>query len=207
VNISDMPVPTSDACNAAATVVVEFSSPALVNHCHRSYLLAAALAESEGVSIDHELLYVSSMLHDLGLEPAFDNVTLPFEDAGAHVVSVFAAGAGWTLPRRQRAAEIVIAHMQDDVDPGIDPEGYLLEAATSLDISGRDPDRWPGPLLGQVYARYPRLDLARRFTACFEDQAQRKPDSTAAAAIRSGLADRIRANSVGRDAPRVSGIE
>ena len=170
-DVDDLVAPTEKDCVAAAGVVAEFSSPALVNHCHRSYLFAAALGESEGLIIDHELLYVSSMLHDLGLEPAFDNVRLPFEDAGAHVVSVFTAGAGWPLPRRRRAAEIVIAHMRDAVDPGVDPEGYLLEAATSLDISGRDPDRWRALMRSQVYARYPRLDLAQRFIACFEDQA------------------------------------
>jgi len=45
-----------------------------------------------------------------------------------------------------------------------------------------------------VLAAWPRLDLAERFTACFADQAARKPDSAAAAAMRSGLGERIAAN-------------
>jgi hypothetical protein len=84
--------------------------------------------------------------------------------------------------------------MWDDVDPALDPEGHLLERATSLDISGRRLDEWPAPLRAEVLAAWPRLDLAERFTACFADQAARKPDSAAAAAMRSGLVERIAAN-------------
>ncbi|MDT4915892.1 MAG: hypothetical protein QOH89_592, partial [Pseudonocardiales bacterium] len=45
---------------------------------------------------------------------------------------------------------------------------------------------------------YPRLDLAERFTACFRDQAERKPDSSAAAAVRSGIAERLAGNLLDR---------
>jgi len=84
--------------------------------------------------------------------------------------------------------------MWHEVDPAFDPEGHLLERATSLDISGRRLDEWPAPLRADVLEAWPRLDLAERFTACFADQAARKPDSAAAAAMRSGLGERIAAN-------------
>ncbi|HST66630.1 MAG TPA: cyanamide hydratase, partial [Mycobacteriales bacterium] len=114
--------------------------------------------------------------------------------AGGHLAWVFGAGAGWPPERRDRLGEVVARHMWDDVDPAFDPEGHLLERATSLDISGRRLEEWPAALRAEVLAAWPRLDLAARFTACFADQAARKPDSSAAAAIRSGLAARIAAN-------------
>ena len=58
-------------CALALEVVTEFSSPALVNHCRRSYLWAASYAVEHGISVDSELLYVSAMLHDIGLVEAF----------------------------------------------------------------------------------------------------------------------------------------
>jgi hypothetical protein len=191
--LADIPVPWSSAAQAADEVLTHFSPPALVHHCHRAYLLAAALAAQEGTEIDAELLYVAALLHDLALEPAFDSHTLPFEEAGGHVAWVFAAGAGWPAERRDRAANVIIAHMRG-ADPAVDPEGDLLDAATGLDIGGRGIERWPEPLLAEIVAAYPRLDLAERFTACFRDQAARKPQSTAAAAIRAGLAGRLAAN-------------
>jgi HD domain len=193
VRLTEIPIPSSPAARAAAEVLAQYSAPALVNHCVRSYLFAAALGSIEGLEFDHELLYVASLLHDIGLEPAFDSHTMPFEDAGGHVAWVFAAAAGWPADRRTRAAEIIVAHMRG-ADPSVDSEGHLLEDATGLDISGRDLDRWPRELVVEILAAYPRLDLAARFIACFRDQADRKPDSSAAGAVRSGIADRLAVN-------------
>jgi hypothetical protein len=197
VRLAELPIPTTPAVTTATEVCAQFSSAALVNHCVRSYLFAAARAEIDGLEIDHELLCVAALLHDLTLEPAFDNVDLPFEDAGAHLAWVFTAGAGWPIDRRDRAGKIIIAHMQG-ADPAHDPEGYLLDLATGLDIGGRDLDTWPAELVAEIVERFPRLDLATRFTACFAEQARRKPDSTAGVAVRTGFADRIADNPLDR---------
>jgi HD domain len=191
--LADLPVPETAVAAAAREVLAQYSTPALVNHCVRSYLLAASLAAIDRLDVDVELLYVASLLHDIGLEPAFDSHTLPFEDAGGHVAWVFAAGAGWSPERRDHAAHVIVAHMRG-TDPAIDPEGHLLDLATGLDIGGRNADRWPAELLAELVSAHPRLDLAERFTACFRDQAARKPDSSAAAAVRNGIADRLATN-------------
>ena len=122
---------------------------------------------------------------------AFDAHRHDFETAGGDVAWAFAAGAGWPVDRRDRVALAVVDHMRDDVDPAADPEGYLLLHATSLDISGRRVDDWDPELVGEVLAAYPRLDLTREFLACFTDQARRKPDSAAAGAVASGIAERM----------------
>jgi hypothetical protein len=146
-----------------------------------------------------ELLYVSALLHDVGLVSPFDNHALPFEEAGGHVAWVFGAGAGWSSARCERAAEIIVRHMRDDVDPEMDAEGHLLQIATGLDISGRHAEKWPAELRLEVLDRIPRLVLGEEFLRCFEEQAHRKPDSSAAAAVRSGIADRIMANPLARE--------
>jgi hypothetical protein len=191
--LADVPVPETAAAMSAHEVLTQYSAPALVNHCVRSYLLAASLASIERLEVDVELLYVASLLHDIGLEPAFDSHTMPFEDAGGHVAWVFAAGAGWPAERRDHAAQVIVAHMRG-TDPALNPEGHLLDVATGLDISGRGAERWPAELLAELVGTYPRLDLAERFTACFRDQAERKPDSSAAHAVRNGIADRLATN-------------
>ena len=198
-DLTDLPdLPDTPACRLAREVVAEFSSPALVNHCLRSYLWAADHAARHGIGFDAELLFVSAMVHDLGLTPAFDSATLPFEEAGGAVGWVFAAGAGWPVERRRRVAEIVVAHMAPEVDVAADPEGHLLELATGLDISGRDPDAWPVGLRAEVLDRYPRQGLIEEFVACFTDQARRKPDSLAGRFAAAGFAARARANPLDR---------
>ena len=192
--LADLPVPDTAATRTAEETLRRYAAPALVHHAIRSGLFAAAYGRLTGVGYDPELLHVSALLHDLGLEEPFDSHRLPFEVAGGELAWVFGAGAGWLPERRQRLADIVVRHMWDDVDPALDPEGHLLERATSLDISGGRMDEWPAELLAEVVAAWPRLDLAERFSACFADQAARKPDSAAAAAMRSGLPERIAAN-------------
>ena len=198
VNLDDVPQPDTAAAGAAVEVATTYCSPALLNHCLRSYVWGAAYGMRQGIDFDAELLYVSAMLHDIGLVKEFDSHTVPFEDAGGHVAWVFGAGAGWPVQRRVRAAEVVVRHMWDQVDVDVDPEGHLLRIATSLDISGSRADQWPAEFRAEVVRRYPRLSLGEEFLRCFSDQAARKPNSSAAAAVASGIAKRIAANVLDR---------
>jgi hypothetical protein len=204
-NFDDIPQPQSPVALAALEVAEAYCSPSLVNHSVRSYLWAAAYGLLHQIPFDVELLYVSALLHDLGLVGPFDSHAVPFEEASGHVAWVFGAGAGWPAARRERLAGIIVRHMGDDVDPEIDAEGHLLRIATGLDISGRDPERWPAELRREVLDRIPRLMLGAEFIRCFEEQAHRKPDSSAAAAVRGGIADRIMANPLDVDVthPRI----
>src|SRR3954454_6447122 len=196
--IADVVPEQTPATRAAREVVAEYSSPALVNHCERSYLWSAALGELTGVAYNRELLFVASMVHDLGLVAAFDNHLAPFEDAGGNVGWVFAAGAGWPQQRRARVKEIVVCHMWHEVDPAFDAEGHLLCEGTGLDISGREPDRWPAAFRRKVVERFPPLELPAEFIAKIREQARRKPGCAAAAAVAAGVADRIAANPLDR---------
>jgi hypothetical protein len=194
--LADVPYPTTAVAEQALEVCTAYSSTALLHHCRRSYVWAAAYAVEHDIAFDAELLFVSAMLHDLGLTPSFDNHALPFETAGGHVAWVFGAGAGWPIERRHRAAEIIVKHMWDSVDVDDDPEGYLLEIATGLDISGGNPQWWPADLRIEVVDAFPRLGLSQEFTACFAAEAARKPQSTAASAVANGIAGRIAANTL-----------
>ncbi|HEY5629295.1 MAG TPA: HD domain-containing protein [Candidatus Limnocylindrales bacterium] len=189
----------------AREVLERFATPALVNHSLRSAVWAAAYAAEHGIAHDAELLYVAAMLHDIGLTPSFDAHAVPFETAGGHVGWVLAAGAGWPVARRDRVVEVIERHMWDSVDPALDAEGYLLEIATALDISGRNPDWWPAALRRSVLAALPRLDLVPEFTACFEAEAARKPTSSAAAAMASGIAGRLADNVLNAEQATASG--
>jgi hypothetical protein len=198
VKLDDIAIPDTPAARAALEVSAAYGSAALHNHCLRSYLWAAAYGDLYGIAYDAELLYVSAMLHDIGLVPAFDSHTLPFEEAGGHVAWVFGAAAGWPVDRRRRAAEVIVRHMWAEVDPAEDPEGHLLELATGLDVSGRRPEAFPAALRADVLHRHPRLGLGPEFVACFRDQAARKPASPAGRMVAAGIADRIAANPLDR---------
>lgn len=172
--------PPTPAAELARSVVERWGSAALVSHCLRSAAFALDLGHSSGLAFDEELLFCAAMLHDLGVTPAFDAESVPFEDAGGAAAWVFAAGAGWDTHRRDRMREIVQRHAWAEVDPAADPESYLLEAATSLDVAGSRPELWSRSVLLAVPARYPRSAFADEFDRAIAHQAAAKPRSEAA---------------------------
>ncbi|TKK76984.1 HD domain-containing protein [Kribbella jiaozuonensis] len=191
---SDLAIPATAASSAALEVASSYLTPALLSHSRRVYLWAAAFGEQEGIQYDAELLFAAAMFHDIALAPEFDSHTVSFEEAGGHVARVFAAGAGWPGERRERLGEVIVRHMVPDTDVTVDPEGHLISRAAALDIVGKDVDALSSAFRAEVLRDFPRLGLTDEFLACFQAQADRKTNSSAARAIRSGLADRITVN-------------
>jgi hypothetical protein len=186
--------PQTPAATAALSVATRFYTPALLNHCVRSYLWGATYASAHGITFDDELLYVSAMLHDIALTDVFDSHLVPFEEAGGDLAWVFGVAAGWPADRAARATEIIMLHMRDDVSSTADPESHLLQVATAWDVAGRRPEEFPAEGRAEILARYPRQGFGSEFLACFENQAARKPGSAAAASIANDAAGRIKAN-------------
>lgn len=197
--IADIPVPDTLAARGALALAQEYQSPALTAHAVRSWLWAEAFALVDGLSgIDHELLYVSAVLHDIGTVPAFDNHALSYEHAGGHVGIALTAGAGWAPERRARVLDVIVRHNWPSVDPEMDAEGYLLETATGLDISGARPDALPRDFVREVLTAHPRGAIAAEFGVCVVDQAQRKPDTAARRLVDGGVLDKLSANPLER---------
>ena len=186
--------PQTPAATAVRSVAARFYSPALLNHCVRSYLWGTMYGAAHGIDFDDELYFVSAMLHDIALTDVFDSHKVPFEEAGGDLAWLFGVAAGWPADRAARATEIIVLHMRDDVSSTADPESHLLQVATSWDVVGRRPEEFSAELRAEILARYPRQGFGGEFLACFEDQARRKPGSAAAASIASNGAVRIMAN-------------
>ncbi|MDR6690639.1 hypothetical protein J2X55_001538 [Microbacterium sp. 1154] len=193
--IADFPVPDTAAARGALALAREYQSPAITAHAVRSWLWAEAFAVVDGIAgIDRELLYVAAVLHDIGTVTAFDNHTLSYEHAGGHVGVALTAGAGWGRERRERVLEVIVRHNWPSVDRSMDAEGYLLETATGLDISGARPDALPASFVREVLAAHPRGALAAEFGACVVDQARRKPDTAARRLVEGGVVSKLAAN-------------
>jgi len=197
--IADFPVPDTVAARGALELATSYQSAAITAHGIRSWLFAEAFAVVEGLTdVDHEILYVSAVLHDIGTVAEFDNRTVSYEHAGGHVGVALTAGAGWPAARRRRVLDAIVRHNWPSVDPELDVEGHLLEVATGLDISGARPDALPEGFLREVLAAHPRGALAAEFGACVADQAQRKPDTAARLLVDGGLVRKLAENPLER---------
>ncbi|GAA2788024.1 hypothetical protein GCM10010533_27910 [Mycolicibacterium pallens] len=108
-------IPDSDICSAALHLVTDVSPAFLTNHCIRSYLFGRELAAADGMragtDYDDELVFLSCVLHDLGIT-AYGGGDQRFEVDGADAAARFlgersrrrrgAGGMGNDRPAHQR---------------------------------------------------------------------------------------------------------
>jgi hypothetical protein len=193
-HLDDLAVPETAAARSAFELAAAFHSPALLHHCVRSFLWAAALAAQEGTEYDPELLYVAALLHDIGLTSPFQHPSKSFEEVGGQVAYVFGAGASWPAVRRDRVAEVVARHMGWAGEPADDREGHLLQRSTTVDVTGGGVELIPAPLRAEVLTRWPRLAFAQEFAAHFQAQAARGADLAAGRAVARGALQRMAGN-------------
>ncbi|MCX4692456.1 HD domain-containing protein [Streptomyces sp. NBC_01408] len=186
------------SARAALRIATEYADADLLGHSVRSYAFGARYAAEHGLAYDAELFYVAALVHDLGLTAPFDSHTLSFEEAGGHVARVLTAGLGWPADRRDRAAEVIVLHMRDDVTAAEDVESHLLQVGTSADVSGLRVEEFDAGFTAALLAAYPRGGFGASFLALVEEQARRKPACAAAGYVAGGAAARIGANPLDR---------
>jgi hypothetical protein len=180
-----MPVPDSAIAGHARELITAVAPPFLVNHSLRAYAWAVELARHDGLSFDAEILYVSALLHDIGLVPAYD-LGGCFETDGAIAAERFAVDRGQPADRARAIYDVIELHMADDLPPDPAPEVVLLWDSTGTDVTGHRFADLRRAIVPDVLAAYPRLDFKREFGALFADQAARKPACSVARMMASG---------------------
>lgn len=180
-----MPVPDSAFAKQARELIGTAAPPFLVNHSVRAYAWAVELALHDERSFDSEILYVSALLHDIGLVPAYDNGGC-FETDGAIAAEAFALAHGQAPERARAIYDVIDLHMADTLPPEPAPEVVLLWDSTGTDVTGYRYAAVRRAIVPEVLAAYPRLEFKREFGALFADQASRKPNCSLARMMASG---------------------
>jgi len=125
-------LPGTPLATAALELVQAAESPAIANHSVRSFLFARLLAPRIGLiagsDFDEELLYLSCVLHDVGLSPLAKGGTR-FEVDGADRAAEFLAGHGLEARKVDAVWEAIALH-----NTAVIPE--RMGALTSLTYQG-----------------------------------------------------------------------
>ena len=185
-----MPTPDSAIARQAAELIADVEPAFLINHSVRAYAWAVELAWHDGLEFDPEILYVSALLHDIGLVPEYD-IGGCFEIDGALAAERFALEQGQAAERARAIYDVIALHMLAEAPPGSTSEVVLLNDSTGVDVTGyRIGDVRPSAIPA-VVAAYPRLDFKVGFAAMFVDQATRKPSCRVAEMVATGKLDAI----------------
>jgi HD domain len=185
-----MRVPESALARRGRELIADVAAPWLVNHSVRCFAWAVELTRHDGLQSDPEILYVSAMLHDIGLVPAYD-LGGCYEVDGAIAAEGLAREVGAPGERARAIYDAIALHNNETMPPDPAPEVVLLWDSTGIDVTGdRLADVRPAIVPG-LLAAYPRLDFKREFTALFVDQASRKPTCPAAEMAATGMLEEI----------------
>jgi hypothetical protein len=150
----------------------------LFAHSVRSYCWGVALAGHDGLAFDAPVLWVASLLHDVGLT-RIGRASRCFEYEGAEIARRFALRAGMPAHEADRVAAAIIAHMAPGVTLADGAESVLLDRATAVDVRHvraelvRD-------IRGPIDRAYPRGAFDRNFRAAIAREVAIRTDCQSA---------------------------
>ena len=159
-------IPATPIAEAAAQLSKEISPPWLLAHCDRTFAIGALLGRRS--SFDSEMLFVASMLHDVGLTDAFSEGSDPglvpeyarkdapcFAVRGAGVAQSLATAHGWPSARSRALAESISLHLNMRIGRSR-VEAHLLNAGSAFDVIRLMARRLPNESIRSVESRWPR---------------------------------------------------
>ena len=177
--VGRLDLPDSDIACAAIQLVFDVSPEFVANHSLRSYLFARELATAKGlqpdVDYDDELVFLSCILHDLGVTD-YANGDQRFEVDGADAAARFLRDHGVQEARVTTAWQAIALHTSIGLAHKFGAEQAITQMGIAADIVGADGHLLPSGFADRVHASWPRHDLGYALTELIADQVEANPE-------------------------------
>jgi hypothetical protein len=171
-------LPGSEIARAAKQFAFDVSPAFVVNHCVRSYLFGRELAAAKGlrrdVDYDDELVFLSCILHDLGVT-AYANGDQRFEVDGADAAARFLRDHGVPEARVTTVWQAIALHTSAGLAHRFGAEQSVAQLGISTDIIGLDRQLLPPGFADRVHASWPRHDVGYALAELIADQVEANP--------------------------------
>ena len=171
-------LPDSEICSAALQLALDVSAPFIANHCIRSYLFARELAAAKGlrsdVDYDDELVFLSCILHDLGVTD-YGGGEQRFEVDGADAAVRFLSEQGMSDGRVTTVWQAIALHTSAGLANRFGPEQSVSHFGIALDISGIEKNLLSADFAERVHAAWPRHDLGYAIAGLIAGDIQSNP--------------------------------
>ena len=201
VTIGGIVAPDSQLARKAAVLAEQAHSKVLLNHVHRTWWFAEFIGRKREMKYDRELVYIASVLHDLGLSEkhAADK---RFEVDGADAASKFLHTHEYPKSKTDIVWDAIALHSAANIADRREPEVALVHFGAFVDVMGVRKDEISPQLIDDTIALYPRLGFKKAFMEALAEVARKKPHT----AIGTGLADIGRRLVPGLDIPNMCDI-
>ena len=104
------------------------------SHSRRDYALATELAKADKVTLDDDVLFAASFLHDIAAFAPWEKKDVDHADEAAKIVDTVLKDAGFPMAKIDAVRGAITTHMFDRTPKG--PEALYLHDADALDWLG-----------------------------------------------------------------------
>jgi hypothetical protein len=166
--------PDSAICVAARDLARDHSPPFLFNHVMRTFAFGRGAGVRQGARYDEEMLFLGSVLHDLGLVKAFvaDD---RFEVDGADAAANFLSRQGYPDSKIGVIWDAIALHATLSIPQRKQPEIALVQLGAGVDIGAFPRSVLEPAFVEQVLAEFPRLGFKHAMLRTMADVVSRKP--------------------------------
>src|SRR5262245_9106196 len=165
--VAGVRIPDSKLAREATGLLREYGTPLLFAHSLRVYLFGALRGRHRGLTVDHELLYLGAVFHDLGLTPKYSSPDHRFEVDGANAARDFLRAHGIDEATAGVVWDAIAWHKR--------PEIALVTGGVEADVLGDGLDEIPASDRDAVLAAFPRIDFKRGMVRAFHAGFAHKP--------------------------------
>jgi hypothetical protein len=175
---SRLALPDSNIASAATQFVFAVSPVLVANHAVRSYLFARELAVAKGlwhdVDYDDELVYLSCVLHDLGVTD-HANGDQRFEVDGADAAARFLRDHGVEESQVVTIWQAIALHTSVGLAHRFGAVQAITQMGIAADIVDTERQMLPAGFADMVHAAWPRDDLGYAFAELIARQVEDNP--------------------------------
>jgi hypothetical protein len=172
----DLVDPPATVLGGEVRRLLDQCAPVVAAHSERSYQFAAAFAAADGVGLDDEVLYLGTMLHDVGLSSAVDG-SERFEVRGANLVRGLLRDHGMALDRIANVWDCIAMHASTELARHKSRETRYANRGIALDVRSAGREALDPTLVRAVLDRWPRHQFPTEFEAVLADEVRAHPDS------------------------------
>jgi hypothetical protein len=178
IGMTDAPIaaPDTDLARMAHALVHATCPPHVAAHCERSFQFAALVARVERADVDLEVLYIGTVLHDVGLASRFDGPER-FEMRGANAVRAMLVDGGMDPARAESVWDVIALHASTAIAGHKSAETRIANRGISIDIRGAGAEDLPADAMRAVLDLWPRHDFPATFSQTMIDEVRANPSS------------------------------
>jgi hypothetical protein len=173
--IAGVPVPDSAVAVRAAELAASACPPFLFNHCVRTYAFAGLALQKAQKKYDHELAFVASVLHDLGLVERFMTPEGRFELDGADAAKSFLIEVGLAADRAEIVWDAIALHTAMGIVDRKAPEVAAVSLGARIDVAGGGLEQLRPAEIEEIIEAFPRLEFKVQFVELLVAMCRKKP--------------------------------